>query len=330
MNRDLIDRYLHAVKFWLPKPQQQDILAELAEDLHSQVEEREASLGRPLAEPDVVALLRKRGSPMRVASGYLPEHRLVDPAMLPLYRLVLKVILLWVLAPIFLLVVLGPAFDSAHPGVALVAFLSQAVRAFFFVIGIVTTVFAIMDRYQAKWVDRWDPRKLPLIPPAQPPMEWYNDFSGFVFGIGAAVFWAVVFAQHNGFTLNSGVSLVLAPIWGHIYWIVIALTLARAFVDLYCFLRRAWTPLRSWLRLSLDALAILIGCVLLRITDWATVTGPSIAPADAAKFLSWVSLTIQVTLVCAILIKLYDAWRQLRLLWRARPSDLTPTLVSLP
>ena len=28
---DLLDRYLNAVKFWLPKPQQHDIIAELAE-----------------------------------------------------------------------------------------------------------------------------------------------------------------------------------------------------------------------------------------------------------------------------------------------------------
>ena len=34
---DLIDRYLHAVKFWLPKAQQEDIVAELGEDLLSQV-----------------------------------------------------------------------------------------------------------------------------------------------------------------------------------------------------------------------------------------------------------------------------------------------------
>ena len=87
---DLIDRYLNAVKMWLPRKQQKDILAELAEDLHSQIEERESALGRPLEEADLVALLTRRGSPMRVASGYIPEHRLINPAMLPLYRLVLK------------------------------------------------------------------------------------------------------------------------------------------------------------------------------------------------------------------------------------------------
>ncbi len=50
---ELIDRYLQAVKFWLPKNQKQDIVAELSEDLRSQVEDREAELGRPLNEAEV-------------------------------------------------------------------------------------------------------------------------------------------------------------------------------------------------------------------------------------------------------------------------------------
>ena len=38
---DLIDRYLQAVGFWLPRDQKQDILAEISEDLRSQLEDRE-------------------------------------------------------------------------------------------------------------------------------------------------------------------------------------------------------------------------------------------------------------------------------------------------
>ena len=45
---ELVERYLQAVKFWLPKAEQNDILAELAEDIHSQMEERETELGRAL------------------------------------------------------------------------------------------------------------------------------------------------------------------------------------------------------------------------------------------------------------------------------------------
>lgn len=39
---DLIDRYLQAVRFWLPKnARQEDLLAELGDDLRSQIEAKE-------------------------------------------------------------------------------------------------------------------------------------------------------------------------------------------------------------------------------------------------------------------------------------------------
>lgn len=43
---ELLDRYLHAVKFWLPRQHQEDLAAELREDIQSQIEEKEAALGR--------------------------------------------------------------------------------------------------------------------------------------------------------------------------------------------------------------------------------------------------------------------------------------------
>ncbi len=47
---ELIDRYVNAVRFWLPSDSQDDIAAELDEDLRSQVAGREGEVGRPLNE----------------------------------------------------------------------------------------------------------------------------------------------------------------------------------------------------------------------------------------------------------------------------------------
>ena len=43
---DLLKRYLQAVKFFLPRGQQDDIIRELSENLISQFEDREEALGR--------------------------------------------------------------------------------------------------------------------------------------------------------------------------------------------------------------------------------------------------------------------------------------------
>jgi len=96
---ELLDRYLAAIRFWLPKPQRQDILAELTEDIRSQIEERESSLGRKLSEPELAELLQKRGSPYRVACRFLPQRYLIGPAFFPIYSLILKGIGLFYLVP---------------------------------------------------------------------------------------------------------------------------------------------------------------------------------------------------------------------------------------
>jgi hypothetical protein len=323
---DLLDRYLNAVKFWLPKAQQQDILAELAEDLRSQIEEREAALGHPLEEADLVAVLKQRGDPMRVASGYIPEHRLIDPSMLPVYRLVLKIVLLWVLAPLFAIVFIAPLFDSARPGTALLQFFTQAWRAGFMVVGMVTVAFALLDRYRAKWIDKWDPRKLPRVPGAQHTTARSNDLAGFIFGIAAFVFWAGVMWQRSEFAFSGGLRIIMAPVWSAIYWPVLGLTLAWALADFFNFLRPARTRVRSWVRLGLDTATVLMAGVLLTVSIWVDFAGPNLSAADAAKAMRWVNGTIQVTLITIAAITLFDAVHQLRLLLRAKSSRPSPIL----
>jgi len=60
---DLLNRYLHAVGFWLPKPQQDDIIAELSEDLRSQIEDRAAALGHSLDDDGIAAILTSAATP---------------------------------------------------------------------------------------------------------------------------------------------------------------------------------------------------------------------------------------------------------------------------
>src|SRR5689334_3506824 len=96
---ELLDRYLHAIKFWLPRKQQDDIIAEISEDLHSQIEDHESQLGRKLSDNEVAALLRKRGRPLLVANGYSPQHSLIGPVLFPIYVLVLKIAALCFVVP---------------------------------------------------------------------------------------------------------------------------------------------------------------------------------------------------------------------------------------
>src|SRR5580700_8076156 len=105
---ELIDRYLQAVRFWLPKTRRQDdLLAELGEDLRSQVEDKEGELGHPLDNAEVAAIRRRCGSPMMVAGRLGPQFHLIGPALFPIYVFVLKMVLFWILVPVFVFIV-GP------------------------------------------------------------------------------------------------------------------------------------------------------------------------------------------------------------------------------
>src|SRR5579863_2182514 len=98
---DLIARYLQAVRFWMPKTKrQEDLLAELGEDLHSQVEARQADLGQDLGRKEVEEILKRCGAPMVVASRLGPQRYLIGPAIYPVYAFVLKMVLLWILVPV--------------------------------------------------------------------------------------------------------------------------------------------------------------------------------------------------------------------------------------
>ena len=96
---ELINRYLHAVRFWLPKKQRDDILAELSEEIRCQVEEREREAGRKLDDHEVASVLRKLGHPFAAANRYLPQRHLIGPVLFPIYLLVLRIVIIICFVP---------------------------------------------------------------------------------------------------------------------------------------------------------------------------------------------------------------------------------------
>src|ERR1700735_1733035 len=99
---ELIERYLQAVRFWVPKNhRQEDLLAELGEDLRSQIEDKETELGHSLDKAEVAEILKRCGSPMMVAGRLGPQRHLIGPALFPIYEFVLKMVLVWILVPVF-------------------------------------------------------------------------------------------------------------------------------------------------------------------------------------------------------------------------------------
>src|SRR5947209_1849251 len=169
---DLLDRYLQAVKFWLPKDQKNDIIAELSEDLRSEIEEKESALGRKLNDNELSDLLKQRGRPVFVASRYLPQRSLIGPVLFPIYVLVLKIVMLAYVVPSvlvwLLLMIFNTGYPAEHAGSHIFSTLgsiwSNLWSSAFFAAAIVTLVFAVIERTEIKsHLEDWNPRSLPPV-----------------------------------------------------------------------------------------------------------------------------------------------------------------------
>ena len=90
---ELLERYLQAVRFFLPKDQREDVVRELSEELRSQIEEQEGEQGRPLDEAELAALLEAVRPPVLLALRYQQGRYLIGPALFPLYWFAVKSVL---------------------------------------------------------------------------------------------------------------------------------------------------------------------------------------------------------------------------------------------
>lgn len=94
---ELLDRYLQAVKKFLPLRRQDDIIAELRANMEAQLEDKESELTRPMTIGEQEDWLRKIGPPMMVAARYQTQQYLIGPSIFPVYWYVLRMAMLWAL-----------------------------------------------------------------------------------------------------------------------------------------------------------------------------------------------------------------------------------------
>ncbi len=161
---ELLDRYLKSVRTYLPAAQKDDIIRELSENIRSQIEDKEAELGRPLKEAEIETILKAHGHPLIVAGRYRQDERsfsfgrqLIGPVLFPFYAKVLafnlgitSVVIVFLFT---LLVVSGQPVGriAGLPGVLLFQLAIQ--------FAIITAIFVGVDRQLATHPDRWDPQK---------------------------------------------------------------------------------------------------------------------------------------------------------------------------
>ncbi len=319
---ELVRRYLHAVRFWLPKDQRDDIVAELAENLRSEIEERETALGRKLDEAELVAILKSHGEPIVVASNYRPPRYLIGPALFPLYRFVVKLVVLGILVPVYVLVV-GPLVlkTATNPSLAGIQALWSLLLSSVFSLGVITVVFALIEFRSPRTSSDWDPRRLPPAPANHgedfEPMSWYRAVGGIAMSALISLVWVYV-AQPQTAAEFEGALIRLAPVWRSLFWPILAVLLSGAIVGVAGLLRPGAARLHAAIRLAADALSLVVIGFLLDSRSWIEIVAPGKPPAGIEISDKWTNLGVWVSLLIVGVIVLADGVREARRLFRRK------------
>jgi hypothetical protein len=325
---DLVDRYLQAVKFWLPKKQKQDITAELSEDLRSQIEDRERELGRKLNESELAEMLKELGRPVVVANRYRPQQHLVGPVLFPVYVFVLKVVAAFFLLPWALVWIAIAIFHPVHPDQSLLTMIGSFWTSFcplvFFMIGSITSLFAILERVQqkSKFIEQWDPRKLPAVRDPHR-IKLSTSIAELTANIVLCTWWLWWAGGHWYPRLIhfAGVTVTLAPVWRYFFWAYLLVGVVNALSAAVNIFRPYWTLKRAVFRLFSDTGGSAI-CWLMKLNIIAGISVVNVAPEKTAMIAQainlWGAKLFPVAVVTCAVILVVDAYRIFRV--RSNPG----------
>ncbi len=291
---ELLDRYLIAVGQNLPKPQRDDIVRELSENIRSQFEDKEAELGRPLSEAEQDAILKQVGNPLLVAGRYREDdrsltlgRRIIGPALFPFYAKVLW-LNLGVTTLITALIVL--ALFEAGARVTLGGTASSLFWTLAAEFIIVTLIFSGVERHVSKFPDRWDlckPRDSGLSglleraePDGTPRVPRFQSLARFVAG---AVFlaWLRVITHSPIWMFGAAVGAFrVEPIWHRVYVPFVLVVFAGMIQSAINFIRPDWVRFEAVVRGTLILAGLGILTLVVTAGPLLTVRNATATPAQ--------------------------------------------------
>jgi hypothetical protein len=322
---NIIDHYLKTLKSGLPAAHRDDIVRELSESIFSEIQEKEAELGRPLGEAEVETLLRQRGNPLVLASRYRPDERslsfgrqIIGPTFFPYYARVLKFNL--GLTGVVILIIFAALLAGGKS-----LGLGDALRTLFWNLLlqflVITGIFWAMDRHLSKHPDRWDIGKVSrahfpeleasIDGPRVPRMDSVSQL------IGLMVFLVWLRAVRTLPFLIFGPAasfLTLAPVWRQLYTPVVLIALLGMAQSGLNLVRPDWVRLCWLVQVATHAANLVICLFLIRAGVWVmAVDGVSAGYRQAVTIVNQV-IFYSLWVVAAITV--VTLWRALRRLIR--------------
>ncbi len=332
---ELLDRYLQAVKKHLPWKRQDDIVAELRANLESQLEEKEAALGRPLTNEEAMAWLKQLGSPIQMAAPYQTLQYLIGPAIFPTYRYVLQLACIWAVAINLIVSVVKIAAEENTSPTALFGALQHLPFTLLLTAAWVTLIFVVIEYAVAlsktKWIPpaapsaSWSPAELPPLEKGgvagQKPRSYAKAMAEAIFGL-LFLTWFLLVPQHPYLLVGPGAPYLLAspyrfaPVCIQFFWWVVALNtlqLAWNFVEL---LRGSWQRPHPVKRLAIPVVGLIPLTILIAAPDHAIMLlkHPALDQAQHGGSLAQINRGLyEGVLIMFALIALQLAWEIVRM-----------------
>lgn len=245
---ELLDRYLEAVKKYLPWERQDDILAELRVNLEAQLDEREDELGRPMTQEEAAAWVKQLGPPMQMAAKYHPQRYLIGPGLFPIYWYVLRLVFFWASIIYTVVSVVNLAVNGAgmlEVTAAVLRLPSVLVTAAAWV----TLIFAVIEYLAARNPEKygylveqsanWVPQALPQLDPnaGTKPKGKAKTYAQAVVEVSFHYFflgWLLLVPKNPFLMLGPAAfyftdgPFMVAPVVRTCYWVIVGLNLVQA------------------------------------------------------------------------------------------------------
>ncbi|MBN8815724.1 MAG: hypothetical protein J0J06_09780 [Sphingomonas sp.] len=319
---DLIDRYLAAIRWNLPREANaDDVIAELRDVIASQIEDREDALGRPLGEKEVSAILRDFGHPLAVAARYGAQQSLIGPDLFPFYWFVLKVVLAIVLA----VGVLSNLADVVFGGKSLAHALAGATGGLWWSLlgnaALVTLGFAVLERtgWLNAYLQKWKPEELPNLADlkVKPQSAWNSAFE-VAAGIVIILWWVGMIHVPLAWTDEKGLTLTPAPVWATLWTPMLALMIAHLIYNVVRWVRPRWKATRALLGVGTTAGALALLVVIYRAGRWITASSATMPADRVADIDRSINLSIHYAIIGVGLIWVFQCGQELWRLYMVR------------
>jgi hypothetical protein len=249
----ILDSYLRAVKRYLPRSQSTDIIKELSDELRSQMEEKESSIGRAMSDEEIAVFLRQYGDPMTVARRYRQDSpsltigiELIGPELFPMYLIILgSTLILSIACTLSVLLVI-------HAHVTIEVFYIPVLSQIF----CQTLVFIVLNFIRRKYPQPW------YYPPAEMtpliPIPRGYSIAGLILWVPVLLWWLAIPHFPSLILGRSADHLRLSPEWHSFYVPMLFLILGSVSQRAISLLRPRWTWFVPFMRFVVNTAAVFV------------------------------------------------------------------------